>query len=172
EGRAGFTPQLSLNYGSDNPDGIAGVGWGLGGLSYMARCPEIKAAHGAPERIRFTHDDAYCLDGQRLVLVEGTVGTQSARYRMEIDSGVVVSPVEFGPNGPTNWEVLTPNGRQAFYRVPDGQVVSRRRHDDAGQSHFVEEATLIWPIHTQYDGLGNRISYDFAMEGAVPLPLT
>ncbi len=41
EGRAGVTPQISLGYSSNNgQDGPLGIGWSIGGLSAITRCPQ------------------------------------------------------------------------------------------------------------------------------------
>src|SRR5690349_499385 len=34
----GFVPPLSLNYNGENPDGILGLGWSIGGISAVSRC--------------------------------------------------------------------------------------------------------------------------------------
>ena len=45
-GVAGMAPNLSLVYDSSGPDGIAGQGWNLAGLSMIYRCPKTLAKDG------------------------------------------------------------------------------------------------------------------------------
>ena len=45
-GTAGMAPTLSLNYNSQSGNGPLGVGWSLGGLSAITRCPATYAQDG------------------------------------------------------------------------------------------------------------------------------
>jgi hypothetical protein len=45
-GIAGMEPKLSLNYNSQAGNGIMGMGWNLGGLSSITRCPQTRAQDG------------------------------------------------------------------------------------------------------------------------------
>jgi Bacterial Ig domain/Salmonella virulence plasmid 65kDa B protein len=74
----GVQPNLALVYNSQGGDGHVGVGWGLSGTSYITRCPKTIATDGVREAINYDNDtdghsgnDAFCLDGQRLVPVGG-----------------------------------------------------------------------------------------------------
>jgi RHS repeat-associated protein len=92
-GTAGLKPNLSLNYTSQGTNGLLGLGWSLGGMSSIHRCGKTIAQDNINERISFSPTDRLCLDGQRLVLVNGTgpnddasYWSNSAEYRIEIDS--------------------------------------------------------------------------------------
>ncbi len=100
-GTAGVTPTLSLDYSSQGSTGVMGKGWSIGGQSSIERCrksreagdfvsPSIPGLPGvnpfvtAPA-VGFTHEDAFCLDGQRLLLVSGIHGGNNAVYKPELD---------------------------------------------------------------------------------------
>ena len=81
-GRGGMQPELFLNYSSGGGNGVLGVGWSLGGLSAIHRCPRTLAQDGAVGGINFDENDRYCLDGQRLVAVSGSNGAIGTEYRL------------------------------------------------------------------------------------------
>ena len=66
-GRAGLQPSLSLVYSSTRANGVMGIGWSIGGLSTISRCPKTVAQDGVAEPVQLDEDDAFCLDGQRLI---------------------------------------------------------------------------------------------------------
>jgi len=84
-------PTLEIAFNAQAGNGLLGVGFAVSGLSTISRCPRTRAQDGiarvaiAPT---YTDDDAFCLDGQRLVLVEGSGanGQPGAEYRTEVDS--------------------------------------------------------------------------------------
>src|SRR5262249_45026573 len=71
-GRAGIQPDLTLTYDSRGGDGMLGLGWSLRGLPVIARCNKTIATDGYSAPIQFDSSDPFCLDGQRLLLVNGT----------------------------------------------------------------------------------------------------
>jgi hypothetical protein len=81
----GLEPALSLEHDSQIGNGPLGVGWSLAGQSAISRCTKTLAEDGEVAPIRMTHDDALCLDGRRLMLVEGTAFEPGAVYRSKHD---------------------------------------------------------------------------------------
>jgi hypothetical protein len=77
-GRNGVQPPLSLNYRSRAPNGLVGVGWSIAGLSQITRCAQTTARNGENIPVAFDTTDRFRLDGQQLVAVNGTYGTDSA----------------------------------------------------------------------------------------------
>ena len=73
-GRAGIEPQLSLTYDSSAGDGVLGVGFGIGGLSAITRCPSNLAQDGEIRGVRYDAEDKLCLDGKRLIPVGQSPG--------------------------------------------------------------------------------------------------
>jgi RHS repeat-associated protein len=110
-GTAGMSPSLGLSYDSENPIDIGGVGWSLTGLSTITRCKRTLATDGHVHPVDLTAADAYCLNGERLILISGTEGA-TAEYRTEIETFQRVK--SFGSNtavGPDYWTVETRDGR-------------------------------------------------------------
>ncbi|MBC3879965.1 VCBS repeat-containing protein [Undibacterium sp. LX40W] len=108
----GMVPSLSLNYSSDNTTGSAGLGWSLGGISNIDRCGRVFATDGVADGVRYPvnvqlnpldnatvvqKNDRLCLDGQRLILINGNSSdgdaywANGAQYRTEIESFVTVT---------------------------------------------------------------------------------
>lgn len=113
-GTAGIAPQLSLQYSSRGGEGMIGHGWSVAGISSITRCGKTKATDaltsGVKTRVNLDPTDQYCLDGQRLILVSGTLGG-TAEFRTEIDGFSRIQ--SFGSNpakGPDSWEVRDKEG--------------------------------------------------------------
>ena len=98
-GIAGMAPNLSLAYSSQGADGIAGQGWGLSGLSMIARCPRTRQQDGygrpvmmdsltQPQINSDSHTDGICLDGEKLF------DTQPGTGKLPVDRPDVLRPRE------------------------------------------------------------------------------
>lgn len=106
-GVGGVMPQLSLQYSSQGDNGLLGVGWVLGGLYTINRCPQTMAQDGGLSAER----DRFCLNGKRLILVSGTYGGNGAEYRTELDEfSRVVSYTSQASGGPDSFKVWTKDG--------------------------------------------------------------
>ena len=82
-GVAGMEPKLALSYNSQSGNGLLGMGWNLGGLSAITRCPKTTAQDTVGGRVDFDSNDRFCLDGQRLLAITGTYGAKATEYRTE-----------------------------------------------------------------------------------------
>ncbi len=85
-GTNGIEPELSITYNSSMGNGILGVGWALGGISQISRCPKTIETDGGVGGVNHDPNDRFCLDGQRLVAISGAYGANGTEYRTEIDS--------------------------------------------------------------------------------------
>ena len=85
-GTAGMQPNLSLVYNSQSGNGLLGMGWSLSGLSAIGRCPQTIAQDGTRGGVNFDANDRYCLDGQRLIAINGAYGADGTEYRTELES--------------------------------------------------------------------------------------
>ena len=84
-GIGGMTPSIALQYNSQSGNGLLGVGWSIGGLSAVHRCPQTIEQDGQYQGIQLNAEDRLCLDGKRLVPVYGNYSANYAEYRTEID---------------------------------------------------------------------------------------
>jgi RHS repeat-associated protein len=133
-GRAGIQPNLVLAYSSSTANGTLGAGFSLDGLSSITRCSRTLAQDTYTQPVLGTPDDALCLDGQRLVQVEGT-----NEFRTSVDTftKIVASYPESGSANPTAFTAHTKDGRVLFYGdVPSAQGALRIPYTEVHQGGF------------------------------------
>jgi RHS repeat-associated protein len=151
-GRKGVQPSVSINYSSSSGNGIAGVGWGVGGVSTIARCAATAAQDGFTAAVQYdSARDRLCLDGQRLVVVSGTYGASGAEYRTELDIFARVTQTGSINSSTSFFTVNFKNGKTARY----GQD-SDSRHTAAGRLE-----TMTWAIGDIQDPSGNTMTFDY-----------
>lgn len=82
------TPKIALQYSSNAGNGIAGEGWTLGPVSVIYRCPQTREQDGKALAVKMAGTDRFCIDGERLVLVNPNAfyGGDQVEYRTESDS--------------------------------------------------------------------------------------
>ena len=119
-GTAGMEPALALRYDSHGSNGPLGVGFALGGLSAVGRCPADLGRDGALRGIQLDRGDRLCLDGERLVAVAGKYGMPGSEYRTERESYARVlalgSADPADPDaGPREFQVFGRDGRIRSY---------------------------------------------------------
>ena len=118
KGIGGVAPTLALTYNSQSRNGIAGYGWHLAGLSVISRVGSTMYHNGKITEVNLTNTDQFALDGQRLILKEGTHGESGALYETETFSQLRIKAVGRSKNpafGPDYFEVLYPDGSKAYY---------------------------------------------------------
>jgi RHS repeat-associated protein len=185
-GIAGMQPSVSLSYSSTGGNGHVGVGWAIGGLSAISRCPKTIAQDGVRAGINYDKDienDAFCLDGQRLIPV-GTpslaigqavsgvnIGEVKVReYRTEIDRYDRILSYEATSNsaevyknnvgGPSNFKVFSKSGQIMEYG-------SRWWSLNNGNSQVASDpdrgnTVRVWPLDKVADRNGNYYVVDYA----------
>ncbi|WP_051686524.1 RHS repeat-associated core domain-containing protein [Vibrio pacinii] len=122
-GRAGHQPSLSLEYRSDSPNGMLGMGWSLGGMSSIARCGKNLEKDGRWGGVNFNADDRFCLDGQRLVAISGRDGENLTEYRVENNGYAKVVSFGRAGNGPASFKVWYKDGSVYEYGVTEDSRV-------------------------------------------------
>lgn len=143
-GRGGVQPSLSLNYSSNSGNGIIGMGWSLGGLSIIVRCGRTHAQDSSVGGIYFNENDRFCLDGQRLVPIDGQNGAVGTEYRTELNSYARIISRGGRLGHPEYWEVQTKAGQTMTF-------------GEGGSSRiFTGEGALSWAIREITDSTGNN----------------
>ncbi|RKH51520.1 hypothetical protein D7Y23_09855 [Corallococcus sp. AB050B] len=164
-GRAGLQPSLSLNYRSNLPNGILGVGWGLSGLSQITRCPKTVASDGVSMPVTFTQADSFCLDGQKLIAVNGQYGATETEYRTETDTFSKIVSHNADANGPESFLVYTKDGRILKYGGFDGilqgnRVAVRPEYEkNYTTTHDTVPSRYAWQLTRIVDRAGNAMSF-------------
>jgi RHS repeat-associated protein len=85
-GTAGAKPDLVLQYNSNSGNGYFGQGWAISGQSSITRCGSNIAMDGKIRGVKGDSQDNICLDGQRLILANGSKWEANSDYRTKIDS--------------------------------------------------------------------------------------
>lgn len=164
KGVAGIEPKISINYNSQGVNGLLGVGWSLGGMSAISRCPQTYSRGENPGRVSLTKSDRYCLDGVRLMLVSGVDGADGAVYRTEKDSFSRIvsngSQAATGQYGPASFTVTTKSGLTLKY----GATVNSRI-EAQGQSEGAG-TVRVWALSEVKDVAGNYMSYSYVKDNS------
>jgi hypothetical protein len=125
-GTAGMVPALSLEYQSQGGDGLLGIGWSLGGLPSIVRCPRTIAQDGTTGGVNYDANDEFCLAGQRLVAVNGSYGADGTEYRTEVESFSRVISHGAAGNGPAWFEIHTKSGQlMELGHTADSQILAQ-----------------------------------------------
>src|ERR1700743_3401021 len=109
-GTADIVPRLSVNYASQDSNGILGIGWSIAGLPSISRCARTLAQDGIHGGVNYDLNDRFCLDGQRLVLISGTYGADGSEYRTEIESFTKIIAHGSAGSGPAWFEIHLKSG--------------------------------------------------------------
>lgn len=152
-GMSDFMPQLSLSYNSQSGNGLAGYGWNVSGLSAISIAPRNVWFDGTAECIYRGEDNAYYLDGMRLLLVSGMNGQAGAIYRTENEQYSRIEITSMLDETPATFTVKTTDGTTYKYGNSTGRL--QLNTSEAYQ----------WTLDYAEDRLGNYITFTYAQEG-------
>jgi RHS repeat-associated protein len=158
-GTNGMTPALSLEYRHRTRGGLLGVGWSIGGLSQITRCPRTIAQDGVSATPLRTTVDRFCLDGQRLVVVAPSgYSAPNAEYRTEIESFARIRAVQgTSTNGPAWFAVESADGRIHEYGATHDSRIDGVQGASTGSART-------WALNRIRDRAGNVIDYRYTEE--------
>jgi hypothetical protein len=166
-GTAGMAPTLSLEYSSQGPNGLLGVGWTLGGLPSINRCPRTLVQDGFSGGVNYDANDRFCLEGQRLVVTSGSYGADGAQYRTEIDGYSEIISHGTAGTGPAWFEVHTKSGQVMEFGhnsqilvpgKPTAQLWTVDKVSDSAGNYFTVSYTVnppngqYYPVEIDYTG--------------------
>ncbi len=165
-GVGGMQPSSAIVYNSQSGNGIVGWGCNLSGFSVITRAPKDIYHDGTAKSLTHLADEAYLLDGQRLIYVSGTAGQEGAIYYSESDpfTKVIVHGTYNTTTANTWFEVQSANGMKYYY----GNTSS------ACQSYTFNGSPRInaWYINYAEDPLGNYMTYSYSNINYVIYPST
>ena len=169
-GVRGMAPSVSLQYDSGRTgSGHVGLGWSLSATSVIERCQAPGWSEKNVDPIDFDLNDRFCLDGQKLIAINGEYGLDGTEYRTEHDSfAKVVSyasvgtqslgPVDFQA-GPGLFTVWRPDGTIHDYGATPNAVQGSK-----SETFSEREDVLEWWLRRSRDLFGNIVEYSY--EGA------
>lgn len=196
QGLPGMQPNVAIVYNSQSGNGVVGYGCNISGISVITRGPRTVYQDGKAGGITHGMDDAFYLDGQRLVLREYTAGSDSSVYCLENDPFFrVVLHGRAGTSQSGLWfSALDRNGSRYEYGHITGQQtyysgVSKvnawfitRMENSAGNYmtysyksdnyyRYPETITYGRNSHT-YDGVTNTVAFAYETRTEDPIPFS
>jgi hypothetical protein len=154
-GTAGLAPTLSLQYSNQSGNGLVGMGWSLGGLPAVGRCPRTMAQDNVMGGVNYDANDRFCLDGQRLMAINnGVYGADGTEYRTEIESFSRVISHGVAGTGPAWFEVHTKSGQiMEFGHTADSQVLAQGK-----------TTARSWAVNKVSDTKGNYFTVTYTQD--------
>jgi RHS repeat-associated protein len=163
-GRAAMQPTITLRYFSGTANGALGVGWSLStGASVISRCGRSLAMDGLVDGVDYSSyvDDAepsrdrFCLDGRKLVSIDGSYGANGTEYRTIQESYAQIVSNGTSGDGPDTFIVKTKNG---LIRKYTPWTAKRWRGTDSSLE-LVGTVRNLWLLESETDRSGNRITF-------------
>lgn len=139
-GTAGMQPSLSINYNSNGGYHVLGKGWSLGGTSAIYRAASNYYHDGITDPVDFDTNDAFMLDGTRLIK-DGSV------YKTELESYSVITPTYSG-SAIIKFTVKTKDGKTVEYGTGNAKLLN-----GTNSRYFA------WYVTKVQDAYGNYMTY-------------
>ncbi|MCP4304379.1 MAG: hypothetical protein GY788_05775, partial [bacterium] len=152
-GTTGVQPGLTLQYNSRGGNGPVGMGWSIGGLSFITRCATDLYHDAVIDAVDFDALDRFCLNGQRLVPISGTYGADGTEYRTAFEEFSRIISYGSVAGGPEKFKVWRKSGEilEFGYTEP-----SRLTAGDV-----TGNPVRIWALNRLSDTVGNYIDFTY-----------
>lgn len=151
-GIQGNAPDLALAYNGQAGNSLLGRGWYVDGLSEISRCGTTYDQDDYLVGVNLKDNDRFCLNGSRLILVDGIYGQDGAVYRTEVESfSKVVSHGQLADGGPAYFTVWRKDGLIEEY----GNSIDSRR------LAYTKASAVTWGITSRQDRSGNAVDFSY-----------
>ncbi|MBA8889502.1 RHS repeat-associated protein [Dokdonella fugitiva] len=164
-GAGGLTPDLALVYNSGSGDGLLGYGWQVQGFSAITLCRRAPEHGDGPdstgELTTNPASSAYCLDGQRMMLVSSGNGALGAVYRLENDNAtkIVVERADT-TDGQGSSTYIVPTIFTVYSK--DGTIRRYGLGARLRQPTGTGGVTLVWYQYELRDANNNVVNYNYS----------
>ena len=163
QGLPGMEPHIGISYNSQSGNSIAGWGCSITGVSVISRTVRDVFHDDASHGIDFTVDDAFSLDGQRLIRLSYEIGCDSAEYCLENNPFVkIIFHGLSGTDQMNTWfSVLYPDGTKSVYGYQSGQL-----------GYYLSDGykVLAWYVNQIENTVGNQVNYAYNTWGKYVYP--
>lgn len=161
----GITPELAILYNSQSGTGILGNGTDISGISVISLGKKSIFYDGKNSGRTHSLDDAYYLNGQRLLHTSGRYGHPGSTYQIAGDPKTTVRFYgEFTPRDSILWmEVKTSDGHTLTY----GKTADSRL---AYKNTLQKKRTCAWYICKVENALGFSAEYTYTESGLMLYP--
>lgn len=160
----GLQPNISLVYNSQSGNGIAGMGTSLAGFSSITRAPKDILHDGATSGMKYLGDDAFYLDGTRLILKSGTSGEDGAVFVAENDpyTQIIQHGTCYTGANYMWFEIVYQDGTKAYF----GYSTGRNTYTDGSNN----QKTMSWNVDYMEDPYGNTMTIEYVKYNYVIYP--
>lgn len=149
-----LVPELTINYNSQTGNGLLGYGWNLGGISKIYRTPKTIYHDSKVEPVYFNVNDVFSLDGNRLVSISGSYGSDGSVYGIEKEIFNKITSIGTSGNGPSWFKIET----------KDGLVIEIGNTNDSKHIPSGQSSVSAWYINKVSDNYGNFYTYSYRLE--------
>jgi RHS repeat-associated protein len=160
-GTAGVAPALQITYDSHRSNGYLGMGFALSGISAITRCGANQRVDAFKAGVAFDERDRFCIDGRRLIAVDGKDGADGTVYRTEIETSTVITSHGKCGKGPCSFTGTDKDGSTLSFGGTTGptgsRVLAQNRQDGAVRT---------WSIDARTDLNGNRVTVSYVNDVA------
>ncbi|MBW3139629.1 VCBS repeat-containing protein [Ferrimonas balearica] len=165
--RGNMKPSVSLSYDSSGGVGYIGTGWSINASSAITRCTKSFEQDNEISGLTLTSNDRFCLDGSRLILVEGTYGEAGSVYRKEVDDYSIVTAFGRAPaGGPTAFMVESKDGNKYYYGNISEIGISLQGLSSGDAASWANNKTIVksWSLKAYEDILTNYVGYEYHLD--------
>ena len=149
-----FQPNIALVYNSQTGNGLAGVGWGIAGLSTITIGGKNKKIDGINEGIQYDGTDPYYLDGLRLIQIGSSDEYVTEQY----------SQIKITKTDTNTFKIQYSDGKIAIYKYKVvGQFLIDTIQDSFGNKIFYSytissNANVVYLSTIKYGGPTKNLS--------------